>query len=159
MPHLRRATPADIPALTRTQQRAFDDDAARFGDSPDGGGPPGYDEAGWQLMVIRRATAYFCIMEDGQMIGGAILFRQGPDHMELSRIWIDPDFQGRGLGQQIMTALEAKFPDCIRWTLETPVWAVRNHHFYARCGYVQMGPHPEMDDQIVFEKRRTNDAG
>lgn len=153
MPYLKRAVPSDVDALMHTQARAFDDDARHFSDMPEGGGPPGYDDGGWQIMMMQRAAAYFCIMEDDRIIGGAILFRQGPDHMELGRIWIDPDFQGRGLGQQIMGMLEAKFPQMTRWTLETPVWATRNHHFYARCGYVQVGPHPQMEDQIVFEKR------
>ncbi len=159
MPHLKRAVPADADALTTTQVRAFDDDARRFGNMPDGGGPPGYDDVGGQIMMMQRATAYFCIVEDEQIIGGAILFRQGPEHMELGRIWIDPDFQGHGWGQQIMAALEVEFPQMTRWTLETPVWATRNHHFYVRCGYVQVGPHPQMADQIVFEKRREKDAG
>lgn len=155
MPQLIRATPADIPALVRTQARAFDDDAARFGNSPEGGGPPGYDEPAWQLMMMgQRFVEYYTIQADGQVIGGAILILKGLTHIELGRIWIDPDHQGKGFGQVIMVALETLHPNAARWTLETPVWATRNHHFYTRCGYVQTGPHPAMADQVVFEKYR-----
>jgi hypothetical protein len=50
-----------------------------------------------------------------------------------------------------MAALESRFEDATRWTLDTPVWNTRNHHFYARCGYRRTGR--DSDDGVLFEKR------
>jgi hypothetical protein len=32
--------------------------------------------------------------------------------------------------------IEATYPDTLSWTLGTPAWAVKNHHFYeVKCGF------------------------
>lgn len=133
-----KATPADAPALTAVQARTFDDDSRRFGGQPRGG-PPGYDSTAWQIDIMRKATAYYKILSDDQVIGGIILFNFRPGQYELGRIYVDPDFQNRGIGQQAMQFIEDAHPDAVRWTLETPSWATRNHHFYEKVGYVKTG--------------------
>ena len=135
-----KATPADAAALTEVQVRAFDDDTRRYPGVP-AGGPPGYDDLGWQLDRMSRGH-YFKIVEGETIVGGAIVFRVGPGHCELGRIWIDPAHQGRGIGGETLRFLEGAFPDASRWTLDTPAWATRNHSFYERHGYrkVREGP-------------------
>lgn len=150
---LRRATPDDIPALTHTQTRAFDDSERRFNHHPEGGGPPGYNSTQEQLKMLRRATRYYALIDEGAIIGGAILFTRDNIHIYLGRIWIDPDHQGRSLGVEAMRLLEAEFPQSRRWSLETPEWATLNHRFYEKCGYTNRGPQPDIPpDQIAFDK-------
>jgi ribosomal protein S18 acetylase RimI-like enzyme len=130
-----KAMPADASALTAVQVRAFDHDVKRYPDAP-AGGPPGYDDVGWQLERMARAH-YFKIVDGAQeaIVGGAIVFQAGPGHCELGRIWIDPDHQGRGIGGKALRFLEQAFPDASVWTLDTPAWAIRNQAFYERHGY------------------------
>lgn len=148
-----RATLNDVPALVEVQTRCFDDDSRRFA-GQEGGGPPGYDSAQWQIQMFRQASAYLKIVEDGRIIGGIIIFRVGRDphgtHYEVGRIYLDPDCQNRGIGTLAMRHIEEAFPKVKRWTLGTPVWATRNHHFYEKVGYKRVRQDGE---EIRYEKR------
>ena len=75
---------------------------------------------------------------DGQIVGGLILFRIRQGHYEIGRIYLDPDVQNQGIGKQVMAFAEGLYPDAKRWTLDTPSWAVRNHHFYEKLGYMKV---------------------
>lgn len=145
------ATPADAAALAEISRRTFDDDSRRFlGQEP--GGPPGYDSAPWQADMMRRGK-YVKILADGRLAGGLIVFRMGGDHYELGRIFIDPAFQNRGLGGQAMRWIETAFP-ARRWTLDTPTWATRNHHFYEKLGYVRVREEGDGPARLVFYEKR-----
>lgn len=37
-----------------------------------------------------------------------------------------------------------------RWSLDTPSWAIRNHHFYKKMGFVQTGVIGDPDSQDAF---------
>ena len=150
---LKLAAPQDADALAAIQTRTFDHDSRQHGRG-ERGGPPGYDSAAWQRRMMRKA-AYYKILEDGQIIGGAIVFDNGGGHIYLGRIYIDPDYQNRGIGAQAMRLIEQAYPSARRWTLETPLWALRNQHFYERQGYVKVGEQRvEGEDQadVVYEK-------
>jgi GNAT superfamily N-acetyltransferase len=133
----KRAVVTDSADLTAVQKRTFDDDSRRYLGT-ETGGPPGYDSHKWQLTMMKRGL-YYKILSDGQLIGGMIIFNLGGGHYELGRIFIDPNFQNQGIGTQAMAFIEQRFPDARKWTLDTPAWAVRNHHFYEKLGYVRVG--------------------
>ena len=137
---IEKATPADAPALTELQVRAFDEDARRYADAGPGG-PPGYDDVAWQVERMAQGH-YFKILDGEVLVGGAIVFRTGPESCELARIWIAPERQGQGMGGRAMELLEAAFPDARRWTLDTPAWALRNQAFYSRRGYARVREAP-----------------
>jgi len=159
-----KARIADAEALTEVQRRTFDDDSRRFAGQPGGpvphategsGGPPGYDSADWTLWAI-RAGIYYKILADDQIIGGVILFDMHKRHFNLGRIFIDPDWQNQGIGSQAIGFIEKTFPYVKRWSLDTPEWAVRNHHFYQKLGYVKVGEEVPKGAGIrlfLYEKR------
>jgi ribosomal protein S18 acetylase RimI-like enzyme len=62
----------------------------------------------------------------------------GEGHYELGRIYVDPDFQNRGIGQQAVRQMFGAFPEAQEWTLGTPSWAIRNQHFYEKMGFVKV---------------------
>ncbi len=129
----KRAVVTDAAGLVAVQKRTFDDDSRRYLGT-ETGGPPGYDSLKWQLSMMKKAL-YYKILSDGQLIGGMIIFKLGGGHYELGRIFIDPNFQNQGIGTQAMAFIEHTFPDARQWTLDTPAWALRNHHFYEKLGY------------------------
>jgi len=91
-----------------------------------------------------------------QIIGGVILFDMHQRHFNLGRIFVDPDWQDRGIGTQAIQFIEKTFPYVKRWSLDTPEWAVRNHHFYEKLGYVRVGEEvpPGVDMRLyLYEKR------
>lgn len=153
MIRFKRARPADAPALAELQTRTFDDDSRRHGQG-DRGGPPGYDSQAWQREVMRKA-AYYKVLDDERIIGGVIVFNMGGGHYELARVYIDPDYQGRGIGGQVIDFIERAFP-ARRWTLDTPAWALRNQHFYEKHGYVKIGEEPRYGTPfplVLYEKQ------
>jgi GNAT superfamily N-acetyltransferase len=143
-----RATPRDARTLAEVSKRAFDSDVDCGASGP--GGPPGYDSAEWQKKMMRLGQ-HFKILLDGRIVGGFIVFPQGPRHYELGRIFVDPDVQNQGIGAQAFEFLWQEYPLAKRWTLGTSAWNRRTRHFYAKMGFVEVG----MDgpDGIRFEKQ------
>ena len=150
---LEQAQPEDAETLAEVQTRTFDDDARQHGRG-ERGGPPGYDSTDWQTRMMREA-AYYKILDDEKIVGGAIIFDKGSDHIYLGRIYIDPDYQNRRIGAEAMRLIEACYPAARRWTLETPQWALRNQHFYERQGYIKVGEQwleGEDHGDVLYEK-------
>lgn len=133
---LQRATPANAEALLAVQIAAFHDDA-RLYPGVELGGPPGYDSLDVLLDRI-EGNDYYTIFADGRIVGGIMAFPKGEGHRHLDVIYIDPDFINLGIGSQAMRFIEQAHPAAL-WTLDTPVYVVRNHHFYEKLGYVRAG--------------------
>ena len=145
------AEPSDADELTRTCKLTFDDDTFRYTGKAVGGAP-GYDDVNYQLDRMRN-DIYLKIMLDGTIIGGIILEELGSDHMQLVRIWIHPELQDKKIGQKAMEFIHENYPTR-KWTLETPPYAVRNHHFYEKFGYVNKGWLPDCPEPLyVYEKK------
>jgi len=142
-----RAVAADAFALADTSRRAFEADD--YLGAPRLGGPPGYDSPGWYQEALRHGTGFKLVL-NGVVIGGALVFPKGPAWYELGRIWLIPEAQSRGLGTLAMTQIESYFSDARRWTLDTPIWNLRNQDFYAALGYREVGRDGEF---VYFEKR------
>jgi RimJ/RimL family protein N-acetyltransferase len=134
---LERATAADAARLTAIQTRTFDDDNRLKPPGCSMEGPPGYDSEAWNAGWIAR-TPYFKIVAEGQLVGGIIVFDLSDGQVELGRMYVDPRWQNRGIGQRAVQILLGRFPAAHRWTLGTPPWAARNRHFYEKLGFVQI---------------------
>ena len=132
-----KAKSEDAEKLTEVQIKTFDDDARRFFGQTSGG-PPGYNSVKWQMMIMRKGI-YYKILDENKIIGGIIVFKVKPGYYNLGRIYIDPEYQDKGIGTQAMSFIEKTFSDAQRWTLETPKLAYRNHHFYEKLGYIRVG--------------------
>ena len=97
----------------------------------------------------KRSFAY-AINNQGQVVGAFIVWDLPSKENTLGVIFIDPEFQDCGIGTQAWEFIEATYSDALSWTLETPEWALKNHHFYAqKCGFKQVG---QKDEQIIFKK-------
>lgn len=81
------------------------------------------------------------IIED-KIIGGAFVVAIGKKG-EIGAIFIEPSYQKRGLGKQLMLEIEKQYPKVKKWKLETPAESVGLHRFYESLGYVKVG---EMKD-------------
>ena len=74
----------------------------------------------------------------------------------ISRVIVHPELQNRGLGAQLMSRIEARFPDAARFELFTSVKNERNLHFYAKLGYREFKRlHRETDGtELVYMEKR-----
>jgi len=83
---------------------------------------------------IDNGIAY-CIMMDGQPVGGLILKIEG-DHGELEILFVSPHAHSKGIGYAAWCAVEKLYPQVKVWQTVTPYFEKRNIHFYVnRCGF------------------------
>ena len=131
-----RATVADAEAIVKVQIAAFHSDALLH-PGVEVGGPPGYDFVDEMRKKIEEDDCYK-MTDAGQIIGGMVVVDQGQGHFHLDLIFIDPAYHNRGIGTQALQFIEQSYP-AIKWTLNTPTWAICNQHFYEKFGYVKVG--------------------
>lgn len=145
------AVEADAAALVAIQIAAFHHDAVLYpGVALDG--PPGYDSVEQMRRNIAQHPCYKMLVE-GRPVGVMVLFVDGAEHTHLDVIAIDPAYHNQGIGTLAMQFLEQVHP-AARYTLDTPSWALRNQHFYAKLGYVKVGETIEPDITLfAYEKR------
>lgn len=150
----------DITEIAPVMKRAFDDDAQKhLGE--ESGGPPGYDNGDFfreWLLPYQESVGYRILMGE-VLIGGIIVWILPEAQNILGTIFVDPDYQDRGVGQRSWVYIEETYPETISWRLSTPSWATKNHHFYDKCGFVKVDEDPLIppeDDSFIFRKEMQN---
>ena len=138
-----KITEKDISKLTEVMKRAFDDDAQKHL-GQERGGPEGYDDGEFfrQWLFGYQESVGYKIELENQVIGGIIVWILPEGHNILGTIFIDPAFQDQGIGEQTWGQIEQLYPETKSWRLATPTWATKNHHFYQKCGFVQVESDP-----------------
>lgn len=153
-------TGADLPSLLIVQIRSFDSDYELYPDDAEGG-PPGYDSIDQLVKDVTECIVYK-IVNGRKIVGGIVIADRGEGHYHLDKLFIDPDYHNQGIGSAAMRFLEETFPDAVKWTLDTPLYADRNQHFYEKFGFVKVGQRAEGDTNfmlIEYEKRQAADSG
>lgn len=148
---LRKALDSEVEKLIEISKAAFHSDI-HVG-APGEGGPPNYDSLEFHTRMQREGHL-FTFEVEGTIVGGALLFRDGPI-LYVGRLFISPEFFRQGLGQRLMEEIEACYPDVQVAKLETPVWNVRTNRFYPKCGYVEV----RRDQESVYFEKRLNQSG
>ena len=143
-----KAGTADAPVLNSISKQAFDSDVEMGAASQ--GGPPGYQSVPFHIRMARMNHLFKLVDENGLILGGAILFRQG-DTLNIGRIFIDPQHFRKGYGIFMMQRIEALFPDVKAFTLDTPAWNTRTNAFYTKLGYSEVKRNP---DFVYYKKER-----
>lgn len=142
-----KALPEDAQTLMAIQIRAFHEDAKIYPNVAEGG-PPNYDSLETMLDDIEKGLCHK-ILADGKIIGGTVVWEEDDGHYHLHIIHIDPPFHGQGIGTKAMQFIEATYP-AKKWSLDTPAYATRNHHFYEKLGFVKVGEILESDDFLLY---------
>ena len=151
----------DVTLFTGIMKRAFDEDTRRhLGEAS--GGPPGYDNGDFlrKWALHKDSTAYAIFKDDAQLgvtaIGGVIVWINGNHENFLGNIFVDPDFQDKGIGSLIWRFIEQKYPETRVWRTETPGFSKRNHNFYVnKCGFkIVKIEHPgdKYEESYIMEK-------
>lgn len=126
----------DIPALTRTMTRAFDDDAKKYL-GKDKGGPPGYDNGDFfrKWLFLYDECEGYKLVADGQIVGGMLVWIAKDNNNTWGNVFVDPLWQNKGLGTRAWQFIEKHYPVARSWTLETPGYSIGNHKFYEKLGF------------------------
>ena len=143
---LTKAGTSDALVLNAISKLAFDSDV-EVG-APSAGGPPGYMSLKYH-MKMARSGHLFKLTENSLIIGGAILFSDGAT-LNISRIFVNPDYHQKGYGIRMMQEIEAMFPDIRTFTLDTPVWNIRTNSFYLKLGYTEV----KRNEEFVYYSKQ-----
>jgi len=146
----------DVTRFTGIMKRAFDEDARRhLGE--ESGGPPGYENGDFlrEWALHKDSTAYAIFKEDVP-IGVSIVWINDNHENFLGNIFVDPDFQDKGIGLSIWRFIEQQYPETKVWRTETPGYSKRNHNFYVnKCGFkIVKIEHPgdRYEESYIMEK-------
>jgi GNAT superfamily N-acetyltransferase len=89
---------------------------------------------------LSDTTYYKAILGEDRIVGGLFVVVRpdlGEGEWRCEGIFVDPDYQNRGIGKEILRQMFRRHPDAVRWALDTPEWATRNHAFYEKMGFRQ----------------------
>lgn len=152
---IKRALEEDAAEITGLAAVTFRDDNKL---KPEGAcmeGPPGHDSVETQRKWIQSCYYYKAVL-DGKIIGACLVWKKSGDEYVIDGMLVHPDFQNYGYGQQIMNHVLNEHKPVKKWTLSTPGFSGRNHHFYEKLGFVKVKETevPELGwSEFHYEKR------
>jgi len=165
------ATPEDAGALAVVAALAFYDDRKwqpawlreqnLTQDDPDKGSA--HTSYEWTRRVLESVCTgkrkdsglafYKVILGEDRIVGGLFIVPRtdlGEGKGRYEGIYVDPDYQDRGIGKEILRLMYRSHPDVVRWTLGTPEWAVKNHSFCERMGFTRVSITEEPEVPFKF---------
>lgn len=143
---IERATLEDASVITAIKTRAFNKEINTYLGRD--GGPAGYNQVESEIDIINRFIAYKILLNE-TIIGGLFLIPLGEAKMRFEDFVIDPPYQNRGYGYQVMALIEAIHGEVKTWQLSTPVFSVSNQHLYEKFGYREVSRN---DEEIEYVK-------
>ena len=63
---------------------------------------------------------------------GIIVTISGKSYGRIDRIFVEPVYQGKGIGSYVIKLIEEEYPSIRIWDLETSSRQLNNHHFIKR---------------------------
>ncbi|HDR7719906.1 GNAT family N-acetyltransferase [Bacillus albus] len=153
---IEKATILDTEKLTEIMTKTFDEEAKRWlcgqGDGIDYNiQPPGYSSVEMMKYSIEELDCYKVVMDE-KIIGGIIVTISGKSYGRIDRIFVDPVYQGKGIGSFVIKLIEEEYPSIRIWDLETSSRQINNHHFYKKMGYEIIF---KSEDEYCYVKRIT----
>ncbi|MBE5967888.1 MAG: GNAT family N-acetyltransferase [Lachnospiraceae bacterium] len=150
----------DIEELTAIMKRAFDEDT-RIHLGKESGGPTGYDDGSFlRKWGMDPKASSFKIYKGDTLIGGIILWINPNQENYLGTIFLDSNFENKGIGTLVWKKVEEMYPDTIAWNTETPIFSKRNHNFYInKCGFHCIkieNPKDEEEGSFILRKEIIN---
>ena len=114
------------------------------------------DIADFQRAYNENGGIFLVTVENGHVVGTGALRRLEEGVGEIKRLWLLPEYQGQGLGYQMMQLLmgEARRRGYTLLRLETsPKYQVRAYAFYRRLGFYDIQRYGDEDDDVGMELR------
>ncbi len=142
------ASKGDAGELLEGQKRAFYDVAEAHNHLD----MPPMTETEESIINEMERAKVFIARKDGKIIG-SVRGEQNDGACCISRLWVLPEYQGKGLGHALMYAVEDYFTDYSEYRLFTGSKSEKTIEFYKERGYVEKTREPVKDYELVyFEK-------
>ncbi len=138
----------DMEDILEVQKKAFMSEAERLQNSDLA--PLTQSLENLQQEALKK-TVLKC-SRNGQVIGSV---RAGADEegiCHIGRLVVLPSESNQGIGQQLMTQIEAIFKDCLAYEIFTAADSSRTIHLYGKLGY-RITDHVTMDVEMVIMRK------
>ncbi len=107
----------------------------------------------FQQVYDQNRGLFLVVLDDGKLVGTGALKRMDKATAELKRLWLLEEYQGRGIGYQVVMRLfefarENRYP-VIR--LQTSPEQIRAISFYKRLGFREIKPYNHKTGELSME--------
>ncbi|HHX64773.1 MAG TPA: GNAT family N-acetyltransferase [Chloroflexi bacterium] len=139
-----KATVDDAAEILALQKLAFQSEAALYNDYSIAPLTQTLDDliAQFSTHVILKAVV------DGRIVGSVRgTLRDGTCH--IGRLVVHPDYQNRGIGKQLMSAIEAHYGDARRYEIFTGNRSERTLYLYGKLGYHEFRREPSGGEVVI----------
>lgn len=91
---------------------------------------------------------------DGKVAGMGVIKKLSDTIGEIKRMYVKPDYRGRGYGRQMLTHLivEGRSRGCTAFKLDTPKFAYAAQHIYHNFGFKNTDEYPESEIPQTLRK-------
>ncbi len=98
---------------------------------------------------------YYFILLHGARVGVINIGRVKDDNTKenvyrISPIFVDPEYQNRGIGYAAIQKAFDMYPSAGRWILDTIKEEPANCHLYEKCGFVRYGEEKVVNDRMTI---------
>ncbi len=125
-------------------------------DAHAGNGPWDDDLHRVEAEYIATGGEFYVGTANGRIVAMGALLRQSDDRAEIRRMRVHPHVQRKGLGKQMLSALEQRAAELgfRTLTLETTVQQIAAIQLYTRSGYDEVGRSRKAGFEVLgFEKK------
>lgn len=124
------ATLNDAHDILLLQREAYESEAKTYNDPE----IPPLTETLTQLKALFSNHTFLIATIDGRIVGSVrACIHNGSCH--IGRLIVSPQHQNRGIGTQLLAAIEQQYTKCRRFELFTGVKSAKNIRLYEKAGY------------------------
>ncbi len=99
---------------------------------------------------------FYKIIVEGTLVGAICArWKDNETTYWISPMFIMPEYQGRGIAQEVISLIELQIPQATTWELSTLLEEERNCYLYEKMGYVKTGVEKKINNRttlIYFKK-------
>lgn len=145
----------DLEELLALQKLAFQEEAELYNDFK----IPPLTQTLSEIEREFQTRIFLKIREAGRIVGSVRGDCDAAGVCSIGRLVVHPDCRNRGLGRQLMGAIEARFPEARTYRLFTGHKSVRNIALYEKLGYRRVeSPVSVSGTGLVFLEKSRQDS-
>lgn len=150
---IRDGRPEDYPAVLDIQRRAYRlKEVPLYGDDL----PPLQETPATLAAELAGGKRLLVGEWDGRVVASLRMTEREDGSVYFCRLSVDPEYQGRGIGQRLALAVEEWHPQATAFVLDCGEKSAENMYIYTKLGYETTGESFQVPDgpKVLVMKKR-----